>query len=235
MFYQSEGDLETIDPAFVKQIIDNTNLKVAGRVNHPETAENFAKQVGTRKAVKETARVNKDLLRQMEGEMGSEREVEEFIVSPNEIRDLKIGQFVVLGKHPDNFKKIINVDYIPDPDFEDLELVKEEKQRVAEDKRLNMEELLKENSNEAGSFTNKRNNKETKDSPNSQEDKQEINETEDFKAQGDSNEGKDEVDESEAKLQEEKTDNSQEDKDIKEEQRQDNEGPQDIKGVPDSI
>jgi len=160
MFYQSEGDLETIDPAFVKQIIDNTNLKVAGRVNHPETAENFAKQVGTRKTVKETARVNKDLLRQMEGEMGSEREVEEFIVSPNEIRDLKIGQFVVLGKHPDNFKKIINVDYIPDPDFEELELVKEEKERVAEDKRLNMEELLKKNNEKYGEFMDSKENKE---------------------------------------------------------------------------
>lgn len=126
--HQSLGDLEQVDEAFVKQVIDNTNMKIIFRVNDSETAENFAKQLGTFTTFKETERVDKSLLTQSEGFYGSIREVEEFLISPNVIkRELKRGQAIIFGKHPEMFYNIINTDYIDDPsDYEKIVLEKKD-------------------------------------------------------------------------------------------------------------
>lgn len=132
--HQSLGDLEQINKAFVKQVIDNTNIKILFRVNDSETAESFVKQLGTFSTFKETERVEKSLLTQSEGFMGSVREVEEFIISPNEIkRELKRGQALIFGKHPEMFYTLINTDFIDDlNDNLEVELSEIEKDNLYE-------------------------------------------------------------------------------------------------------
>ena len=115
--YQSIGDLENLSDNFVKQVIDNTNLNLVFRNNEDTSAEKFAKLLGTKKSLKETARVEKSLISQSESDMGSLRETDEFYISPNEIRQLKQGQAIIFGKSPEFFYDRIYTDFIND-DFE---------------------------------------------------------------------------------------------------------------------
>lgn len=117
--HQSLGDLEQVDEAFVKQVIDNTNMKMFFRVNDPDTAEKLANYLGTQTTEKETIRVNKSLLSDFEGEMGSIREVEEYQVNPNIFKSgLKRGQAVFNAKHPSNQLYLINTDYLEDIEYD---------------------------------------------------------------------------------------------------------------------
>lgn len=115
--HQSLGDLEQVNDAFVKQVIDNTNIKMVFRMNDSDSVENYCSQLGTFTTTKETERVSKSLITESEDYMGSLREVDEFIESPNKIKnDLERGQALIFGKHPKKFHCIINTDYLPDPD-----------------------------------------------------------------------------------------------------------------------
>jgi conjugal transfer pilus assembly protein TraD len=113
--HQSFGDLKQVNPSFVDQVTDNTNIKMVFRVNSPDTAEAFSTQLGTETTWKETEQIDKSLLLQHQGTKGSLREVEEFVVHPNVIKKLPMGRAVIFGKHPREFNHLIQTDYIPDP------------------------------------------------------------------------------------------------------------------------
>lgn len=140
--HQSLGDLERVNQHFVKQVIDNTNLKIIFRANDSDTAENYSKMLGTFKTVKKTERVNKSLLAASEGEFDSEREVDEFYVSPNVIKnDMKTGQALVIGKEPNFFWHIINTDYLEDPE-EYLQVELEKNDQVQDGNGLDIESIV---------------------------------------------------------------------------------------------
>ena len=124
--HQSLGDLEQVNDSFVKQVVDNTNIKMVFRMNDSNSVENYVSQLGTFKTVKETERVSKNLVTQEEDNVGSLRETDEFIVSPNTIKNLKQGQAMIFGRHPDTFQTIVNTDYLPDIEPVKAELVKAE-------------------------------------------------------------------------------------------------------------
>ncbi|MGE5605403.1 MAG: type IV secretory system conjugative DNA transfer family protein [Bacteroidota bacterium] len=113
--HQSYGDLKQVNPSFVDQVTDNTNIKMVFRVNSPDTAEAFSTQLGTETTWKETEMIDKSLLLQRQGPKGSLREVEEFVVHPNVIKRLPMGRAIIFGKHPKEFNHLIQTDYIPDP------------------------------------------------------------------------------------------------------------------------
>ncbi|MFW5794781.1 MAG: type IV secretory system conjugative DNA transfer family protein, partial [Bacillota bacterium] len=110
--YQSIGDLEQVDTSFVKQVIDNTNLNLIFRNNEDTSTEKLAKLIGTKKSLKETARVDKNLISQSESDEGSIRETEEFYINPNVIKQLKRGQAIIFGKQPEFFYNLIYTDFI---------------------------------------------------------------------------------------------------------------------------
>lgn len=122
--HQSLGDLEQVNDSFVKQVVDNTNIKMVFRINDSDSVENYCSQLGTFKTTKETERVSKNLITQEEDTVGSLRETDEFIVSPNTIKNLNQGQAMLFGRHPKSFQTIINTDYLPDIETVNVELVK---------------------------------------------------------------------------------------------------------------
>jgi hypothetical protein len=99
--HQSIGDLDKIDPNIRKIIMVNTNIKIFMRTNDPETAEHFAKIVGTQTAEKTTSRRSQNILGTTETGEESVREVEEFIIHPQVFKDeLERGEAVVIIPHP---------------------------------------------------------------------------------------------------------------------------------------
>jgi hypothetical protein len=115
--HQSYGDLKQVNPSFVQQVTDNTNVKMVFRVNDSDTAEAFSKQLGTKTVWKETSQIDRSLLFKRQGDKGSLREVEEFAVHPNIIKGkLPMGHALIFGKHPKSFDKLVQTDYIPDPE-----------------------------------------------------------------------------------------------------------------------
>ena len=99
---QTKADLEKINPQLAKQVVGNTNTYAIGQTNNPDEVEYWANQIGTYKDVditniteKQKGRLDR---RELKGDRGTARYVDKYKISPNEIRDLRQGQFVVARK-----------------------------------------------------------------------------------------------------------------------------------------
>lgn len=94
--HQSVGDLEAISPSFAKTVNVNTNVKVLLGLNDPDTADYFAKHLGTRTTQKitERARTGSFGETEMVGEM-SLRDVEQYKIHPNKLKNYSRGQGVL--------------------------------------------------------------------------------------------------------------------------------------------
>ncbi|MBX9765644.1 MAG: TraM recognition domain-containing protein, partial [Bdellovibrionales bacterium] len=92
--HQSIGDLKEISPSFATTINTNTNVKCILGVNDPETADFFAKHMGT----SSTAKMTEQIL-QEEGDIEikrtgrkSLREVEAYKIHPNDLKHFTHGR-----------------------------------------------------------------------------------------------------------------------------------------------
>lgn len=93
---QTLADFELIDPILVKQIFNNTGCFFTFSQSNNEDAENISKAIGTYKTTKET-----DVIEDGdETGKGSIREVREYYVHPEVIKNLKVGQCVLFTKDP---------------------------------------------------------------------------------------------------------------------------------------
>ncbi len=106
--FQELADLQKAGTHYLGQVLGNTNLKIIMRQELPQSAETFAKLIGTKTTVKETMQAGDEGL--LTGS-GSKRSVEEFIESPNRIKQLRQGEAVVVWKHPDFYVDYLKVDY----------------------------------------------------------------------------------------------------------------------------
>ena len=118
--HQALGDIKTMGDAIANSILTNANLKVFMRGNDPESAEYFAKVIGTVKGVKHTAKTRKSLWAQTETGYGTSREVEEFVIHPNRFKsELGIGEAIMVIPHEAGSKSInIKFDKYADIPFE---------------------------------------------------------------------------------------------------------------------
>lgn len=115
--HQALGDLKTLGDPIANSILTNSNLKVIMRGNEPDSAEYFSKVIGTVKTIKYTERTKKGILNQEETGDASAREVEEFIVHPNQIKnELGVGEAVMVIPHEAG-SKTINIKF---KKFDDL-------------------------------------------------------------------------------------------------------------------
>jgi hypothetical protein len=87
------GDLAAAERGFVDQVADNTNIKICLRQS--ADAEYVAGLSGTYKTMKQTEQTLASLLGHERTGLGSAREVDEYHVSPNLIRQLPQGYAVV--------------------------------------------------------------------------------------------------------------------------------------------
>jgi type IV secretory pathway TraG/TraD family ATPase VirD4 len=108
--HQSLGDLEKAGNHFVKQVIENCNIKIVMRQDDPQSIETYSRISGTVKSFKDTIRTEEGLFDTDLTGIGSRREVEEFRIKPNLIRELKRGEAAVIIKQP-FITDILQLDY----------------------------------------------------------------------------------------------------------------------------
>ena len=96
---QSLSDIEAAaGKAVVNQIVDNCNTFIVQRQNAPESAEILAGVIGTREGVEVTRQVQSVAGIALDTGLGSVRRVREYVVHPDEIKNLKTGEAIVVRK-----------------------------------------------------------------------------------------------------------------------------------------
>ena len=96
---QELSDLERAARGFRDQVLGLTALKIAHRQDVPGSAQTIAEMAGTERVWEQTQYVRGPFA-PAGASRGTRREVEHFIVHPNEIKTLEIGQAVMLSKIP---------------------------------------------------------------------------------------------------------------------------------------
>jgi hypothetical protein len=96
---QELADLERAGRGFRDQVLGVTAVKVAHRQDVPSSAQMIAQMAGTERVWAHTHNMRSPFSA-TPGSRGTRREVEQFIVHPNEIKSLNTGQAVVLTKTP---------------------------------------------------------------------------------------------------------------------------------------
>jgi conjugal transfer pilus assembly protein TraD len=108
---QELADLSRVDPGFADQVLGNTNVKLVHRQDVPESAERLAGVAGTRSVYEETFQTDRTPFRSLAGRplggwsgrttgQGTIREVEQYAVHPNVLKQLPQGTAVLIRKHP---------------------------------------------------------------------------------------------------------------------------------------
>jgi len=96
---QELADLDRAGPGFRDQVLGNTSLKLAHRQDVPSSAHTIAQMIGTEQVWQETRQLQSPFGRSP-ASRGTRRQVEQFIVHPNEIKTLQTGEAVMLTKTP---------------------------------------------------------------------------------------------------------------------------------------
>ncbi len=112
---QEMADLQRAAPGFRDQVLGIVGVKIAHRQDVPESAEMIAKMAGTRWVWEETRHV-RGLLNPGNGPRASRRQVERFLVHPNEIKTLPVGHAVALTKLPTSEVRRVRVVRAPERD-----------------------------------------------------------------------------------------------------------------------
>ena len=109
--HQSLGDLQKAGDHFMKQVLENCNIKIIMRQDDPDSIETYSKISGTEKALKDTVQTKEDFIDKSPTGMVSVREVEEFRLNPNLIRELGRGEAALIIKQPFVID-VVQLDYI---------------------------------------------------------------------------------------------------------------------------
>lgn len=94
--HQTLSQLDRIGEGFRGEVMGNCNGRFVFRQDEPDDAETWAKFIGTRSAVKQTYRTSDG---RNTGE-SSNREAEEYVIHPNVIKQLDVGECVFFSKSP---------------------------------------------------------------------------------------------------------------------------------------
>ena len=98
--HQTLSDLAKLSVETQNEIMGNTNIKMALQLDVPSDAELFANVLGTKKALEQTHQTQSGILGEGLSGMGSMKVVEEYIIHPNQIKQLGIGQAAFIRKRP---------------------------------------------------------------------------------------------------------------------------------------
>lgn len=95
------ADLDEVSETLSRRVIGNTNTLAIGQTNLPEEVEQWANTLGTFKDVDMTTTTeSKGSINRQERtlEAGTVRKVQKFKISPDEIKDIRAGQFLIARK-----------------------------------------------------------------------------------------------------------------------------------------
>ncbi|MDQ6819958.1 MAG: DUF853 family protein [Actinomycetota bacterium] len=102
---QELADLDRAAPGLRDQIVGNTAVKIAHRQDVPSSAQTVAQMAGTVKVWEETQQLGGPLSHVR----GTRRQVEQFVVHPNEIKSLRTGEAVLITKVPTTRTRTVRV------------------------------------------------------------------------------------------------------------------------------
>jgi conjugal transfer pilus assembly protein TraD len=97
---QELADLDRAAAGLRDQVLGITTLKIVHRQDVPGSAQTIAQMAGTVKVWEPTYRIGRGPLGRYDTSRGTRRQVEQFIVHPNEIKSLRTGHAVVISKLP---------------------------------------------------------------------------------------------------------------------------------------
>lgn len=124
--HQELSDLEAFSPVVKDQIMTNTSTLISFLQKLPKSAEMISGIAGTYRTEKETHQVNEEGLIFKTSEktgMGSLREVEEYIIHPNLIKELGRGECFMVSKYPYTKIAKVFVNFINEPIMNKYELM----------------------------------------------------------------------------------------------------------------
>jgi type IV secretory pathway TraG/TraD family ATPase VirD4 len=107
--YQSRKSLDHIEQSLALKMNENTANKVVFQVQDSEDVEWFCSLLGTKKTTKETHQAEDGFFGDTKTGMKSVREVEEYVVHPNEIKKLKLGQALLYCSKVDPHHILMNI------------------------------------------------------------------------------------------------------------------------------
>jgi conjugal transfer pilus assembly protein TraD len=97
---QELADLDRAGRGLRDQVLGVTAVKIAHRQDVPASAQTIAQMAGTTRVWEPTYQIGRGPFGRYETSCGTRREVEQFIVHPNEIKSLKTDQAVMITKVP---------------------------------------------------------------------------------------------------------------------------------------
>lgn len=107
--HQELCDLQRISPEFAGRLMGNMSNLYSFLQKRPESAELIAGIAGTRTVTKETRQVDSILGINIFGGKKSLREVEEYVIHPNQIKCLPVGRCVSIKKFPRATAAVVDV------------------------------------------------------------------------------------------------------------------------------
>lgn len=112
--HQSRADLRDLSPTFQERMEANSNTVIVSGVKSSEDAEYFAGQLGTRTVKKETTQVEDGFFGTKKTGMKSVRDVEEYVVHPNRLKDLQQGEVFTVSRTVDSRWAMVKVPQAPE-------------------------------------------------------------------------------------------------------------------------
>lgn len=107
--YQSRKSLDHIEDNLAIKVNENTANKIVFQVQDSEDVEWFCSLLGTKKTTKETYQAEDGFFGDTKTGMKSVREVEEYVIHPNQIKNLKLGQALLYCSKVDRHHAIMNI------------------------------------------------------------------------------------------------------------------------------
>ena len=98
--HQEISDLDRISPEFCGRLMGNTATMFAFLQKRPQSAELIAGIGGTRTVKKKTAQYETKFFIPIPTGIESVRETDEFIIHPNIVKSLRVGECVRIGRYP---------------------------------------------------------------------------------------------------------------------------------------
>jgi conjugal transfer pilus assembly protein TraD len=105
---QELADLDRAGRGMRDQVVGNTAVKIAHRQDVPASAQMIAEMAGTRTVWEETEQIG-NVWSGGYGRRGTRREVERFVVHPNQIKSLRTGEAVMITKLPRAIVRLLTV------------------------------------------------------------------------------------------------------------------------------
>ena len=107
---QEPTDFERVARGLLDQVIGNTAVKIAHRLDVPSSAELFAEIAGTETVWEESHQLeHHPLFGTRAAGRSTARQVERFLIHPNVIKSLPTGRAVVITKVPETQVRIVDV------------------------------------------------------------------------------------------------------------------------------